>query len=148
VIQDLDGATSEPSRRRHVAVLSAATAAISLVLLYVVLAPPAHRDAAPQAAAPSPSPSFIGWEEMLAIPVASSLLQHPPLDPPAGICYAGASGEIQLGAFVAGRSLTTVVYDRTGRFPIAFVQEQRGTGRLVLTCTNPDSFMPRIDRAR
>ena len=56
MIQDLDGAVSEPPRRGHVVVLSAATAAVSLVLLFALIAPPARFGAMPQAASPAPSP--------------------------------------------------------------------------------------------
>jgi hypothetical protein len=141
VIQDLDGAPSEPSRRTHVAVLSAAVAAASLVLLLMLVAPPTPSLAPPQAASPSASPSFV-------MTVASNSLQRLPIPPPSGMCDGRSSGEIQLGVIATGGSLSTVVYDRTGHFPIAFVQEERGTGRLILRCTSPDSLMPRIDRAR
>ena len=47
-----------------------------------------------------------------------------------------------------GRALTSVVYDRTGSRPLYFVQEERGTGRLIVMCGTPDSLPPRINRAR
>jgi hypothetical protein len=57
VIEDLEGATSEPPRRRHVAALSAATAAVALVLLYLLLVPAPRRDTPPLAVSPAPSPT-------------------------------------------------------------------------------------------
>jgi hypothetical protein len=57
VIEDIEGATSEPSRRRHVAVLSASVAAVSLVLLYLLLVPAPRMDTPPLAASPAPSPT-------------------------------------------------------------------------------------------
>jgi hypothetical protein len=54
VIQDLEGATSEPSRRGQVLALSAAVATASLVLLFALVAPH-HVDTGPLAAAPAPS---------------------------------------------------------------------------------------------
>jgi hypothetical protein len=55
VIEDLDGAATEPSRRWHVALLSAALAAFSLVLLVVLVGPPANLSDTPHAASPAPS---------------------------------------------------------------------------------------------
>lgn len=165
MIEELDGVTSEPSRRRHVAVLSAATAVVSVVLFYVLVAPPIFDGAPPQAASPSPSPSFV-------MMVASNSRINPPPDmlhsrmcadgtPLAPLQVASwpeAVGEV---AFVPGRQdgareavgansqpLLIVLYDRTGSRPIAFVREERGTGRLVVTCATPDSFVPRINRPR
>ena len=57
MIEDLEGATSEPSRRTHVAALSAAVAAVSLVLLVALLGPAPRTDTPPLAAAPVPSPT-------------------------------------------------------------------------------------------
>jgi hypothetical protein len=54
VIQDLDGGAPEPSRRGHVALLSAAVAAVSLFMLFALVAPP-DLGPAPQAASPVPS---------------------------------------------------------------------------------------------
>lgn len=53
MIEDLEGATTEPSRRRHVALLSAAVAAFSLVLLVVLIGPPGIPSDVPYAASPS-----------------------------------------------------------------------------------------------
>lgn len=60
MIQDLEGATTEPTRRHHVAALSAAVAAISFALLLALIVPPSREAAVPQAAshAPSTSPSL------------------------------------------------------------------------------------------
>jgi hypothetical protein len=142
VIEDLEGATTEPSRRRHVAVLSAATAVVSLVLFYVLVAPPIFDGAPPQAASPSPS-TFAT--------VASRPLINLPLDMTrSGMCAAGETSFLLQRAVDAtgGRALTSVVYDRTGSRPLYFVQEERGTGRLIVTCAPLESGVPRINRAR
>lgn len=55
MIEDLEGATIEPSRRTHVAVLSASVAAVSLVLLYLLLVPAPRMDTPPLAVSPAPS---------------------------------------------------------------------------------------------
>lgn len=144
MIQDLDGATTEPSRRTHLAVLSAATAVFAIVLFYVLVAPPIFVDAPPQAASPSPSRTFV-------MTVASNSFINLPVDlARPGMCADGTSwGELQLAVgATGGRALTSVVYDRTGSRPLYFVQEERGTRRLIVTCATPDSFAPRINRAR
>jgi len=141
VIEDLDGATSEPSRRTHVAVLSAATAALAIVLFYVLVAPPIFDGAQPQAASPSPTRTFS--MTVASIPLNLPLdMTHP------GVCADRASwGELHF-AVDAKAPPAIVIYDRTGSRPIAFVREERGTGRLVVSCPAPDSFVPRINRAR
>lgn len=57
MIEDLEGATVEPARRGHVLALSAATAAISLVLLVALVVPPASVSVTPQLASPYPGAS-------------------------------------------------------------------------------------------
>jgi hypothetical protein len=146
VIEDLDGATSEPSRRRHVAALSAAVAAASIVLFYVLVAPPTFVGAPPQAASPSPNQSIV-------MTVASNSFMNLPVDlTRSGLCTDGTmwgNPPFQLAVDAnGGRALTPVLYDRTGSRAVAFVREERGTGRLVVTCATPDSFVPRINRAR
>jgi hypothetical protein len=143
VIEDLDGTTTEPSRRWHVAVLSAATAVVSVVLFYVLVAPPIFDGAPPQAASPSPARSF-------AMTVVSNPRINLPIDTlHSRMCVDGTSwAPLQLAVDANSRPLLTVLYDRTGSRPIAFVREERGTGRLVVTCATPDGLVPRIDRAR
>jgi hypothetical protein len=146
VIEDLDGATSEPSRRTHVAVLSAATAVFAIVLFYVLVAPPIFDGAPPQAASPSPN-------QRTVMTVASNSFINLPVDlTRSGMCADGTSwGETRFQLAVdanGGRALTPVLYDRTGSRPVAFVQEERGTGRLIVTCAPPESVVPRINRAR
>ena len=143
MIEDLDGATTEPSRRRHIAVLSSSVALVSLVLLYVLVAPPIFDGAPPQAASPSPSPSFV-----------MTVVSNPRINLPTDMLHSRMCSDgttslpLQLAVDANSRPLLTVVYDRTGSRPIAFVREERGTGRLVVTCATPDSFVPRINRAR
>jgi hypothetical protein len=146
VIEDLDGATSEPSRRTHVAVLSAATALFAIVLFYVLVAPPTFVGAPPQAASPSPSQSIV-------MTVASNSFINLPVDLTRSVMCADGTRwgnpPLQLAVdATGGRVVSFVVYDRTGSRPIAFVQEERGTGRLIVTCAQPDGVAPRINRAR
>jgi hypothetical protein len=57
VIQDIEGATPEPTRRWHVAAVSATVAAISLALLLAIIVPPSPEAATSQAASSAPGPS-------------------------------------------------------------------------------------------
>lgn len=154
MILDLDGATSEPSRRWHVAVLSAAVAAASLVLLLVLVAPPTHVDAPAQdasgevvfnvASLPSPRGSSVRT-------VISNPFINLPLDLPRwGTCAEGTrwGPQYHLAGDATYGPPFTVVYDRTGALPVAVVREESGAGRLILTCVSPDGFVPRINRAR
>ena len=59
MIEDLDGANVEPTRRGHVFVLSAATAAVALALLAALVVPRSTDVDAPLAASPSPRGSGV-----------------------------------------------------------------------------------------
>jgi hypothetical protein len=145
VIQDLDGATSEPSRRWHVTVLSAAVAAVSLVLLLVLVAPPTPVGEPPVAASPLPDQRASGETTFVSNPLGSLPVE---LTPSPTCPDAAMSAPYPLTLAPGSEPLFVVVYDRTGRAPIAFMQQERGTGRLVLTCATPDSVVPRLNRAR
>jgi hypothetical protein len=137
VIQDLDGATSEPSRRRHMAALSSATAVLAFVMFYVLVAPPTFVSA-PQAASPSPTSSAV-------VTVVSNPLNNMPLEVRSTLCAeAGTTwASFQLAVGVAGET-SFVVYDRMGSRPVAFVQEAEGTGRFIVTCVTPDRSAPQL----
>jgi len=53
VIEDIEGAAPEPTRRRHVAALSAAIATVSLVLLVALVVPTSRVATPPPAASPA-----------------------------------------------------------------------------------------------
>ena len=59
MIEDLEGSTSEPSRRFHLVALSAVSASISLAVLVALVAPTSDV-AAPEAATPAASPGPLG----------------------------------------------------------------------------------------
>lgn len=146
MIQDLDGATLEPTRRWRVVVLSAATAAVSLVLLVALIGPPMRFGEPPHAASPSPSP-----RASFAMTVASNPLRNLPLDltrssvcpdgslltPPYHLIVEAGTGRILAGAFQdesRGPHLVTLNLDA-------------GTGKVTVTCaTQPvvtgDMFDP------
>jgi len=156
VIVDIEGATSEPTRRRHVVVLSAAMAGVSLVLLFtLVFAPQFHVGTAPLAAAPAPSASAGPVKTIVSSPTmtiqsnpisqlrvdlsrASVCADGTRLDPPYHLGFAGDAGPIVAGRFDGG----------TGR-PVSVTLIIDGQpGWLTVSCATSDDFGPRIDRAR
>ena len=74
MIEDLEGSTSEPSRRFHLVALSAATAAISLAVL-VALVVPMSDVAAPETATPGASPG--AFSLTYVSPVTASFILAP-----------------------------------------------------------------------
>ena len=157
MIQDLDGATSEPSRRRHVAVLSAAVAAAAIVLLYALVAPAPRMDMPPLAASPAPTPvthtvvtfasdsaTWIRWDQL------GPFVAERPADETWTECVAG----------IGSSPPVTLVFDREGRRVVAaYTSGQTGrfiplpkayvdSGWLSVPCDASDIFAPRINRAR
>lgn len=132
MIEDLDGALSESARRRHFAVLSAATAAVSLVFFVVLIAPPKLFGEAPEAASPSPSAraSFL-------MTARSSPLTNLPLDlTRSSVCPNGSLltppyrlvVEAETGRILAG------VFDGNSVPHLVTLQADAGTGKVTVTC--------------
>ena len=152
MILDLEGAASEPSRRRHVATVSASVAAAALVLLYALLVPASPAGRVPPATAPEPSPAdrtvvtFAGgpewirggpFEESLRDAMTSTLCA-------AGV---GSSPPVHLVLDGSGRVVAAYTSGATGRFiplPRAYVS----SGWLTVPCDTSDVFAPRLNRAR
>lgn len=152
MILDLDGPTAEPSRRSHVALLSAAVAAVALVLLCVLVAPSPRVDAPPMAASAVPSTASMtvvfasgstAWtrggpfEESLRDDLRS-------MECAAGI---GSSPPVHLVFDQNGQLIAAYTSGRTGRF-IPLPQAYVGSGWLSVPCDTPDVFAPRLNRAR
>lgn len=151
MIEDLDGATTEPSRRTHVAVLSASVAAVSLVLLYVLLVPAPLMDTRQLAASPAPSPtndsvvtfaSGTAWVRSGQVSQIREVVTSTP-------CFI---------AFGSNPPAQLIVIDRNGQ-PMATYTSRTTEpsssppdhwGELIFTlpCDRPDASAPRIDRAR
>lgn len=145
MIQDLDGAVSEPTRRRHVVVLSSAIAAASLVLLFALIAPPARFGATPQTASPAPSPR--GYE----MTVVGSPLHHIRLDltrdsvcpdgtrliPPYDLVSEASSGELFATRHVVGGMSRAV--------PAQLVLDKR-TSYWIVACGTFETRAPWTDR--
>lgn len=152
MILDLDGATTEPSRRRHVATVSASVAAAALVLLYALLVPAPHTGApALPAVAPVPSPAHMTvlsasdptwirggpFEESLRDSAISTM------------CAAGngSSPPVHLVIDASGRVVAAYTSGTTGRF-IPLPRVYVGSGWLTVPCDTSDVFAPRLNRAR
>ncbi len=152
MIEDLDGATTEPSRRMHVAVLSASVAAVSLVLLYVLLVPAPRMDAPPLAASPAPGPTNGTVVTLASGPawLRSDQVSRPRDAVTTTLCVAvpGSNAPAQLTVFDSnGRPIAAYTSVPTGQ-PIAPRPDHWGEIRFTVTCDVSDVFAPRINRAR
>jgi hypothetical protein len=153
VIEDLEGAAPEPSRRGHVAMLSAAVAAVSLLLLFALIMPP-QLAVGPQAAAPAPSAVAAPGLTIFSGPT-TSFPSGSPFVPGDGrrvsecasetgsggsyIVVYNHDGSQVIGAFSMGRAGAS-----PPTAPYAYV----GTGWLTASCAAIEDVDPRIDRAR
>jgi hypothetical protein len=154
VIEDIEGATPEPTRRRHAVVLSGAVAIASLVLLLTLVVPapvvPARVDTAPAAASPASSES--AGTVMMFAPNAISRMRvdlsrttvcsdGTRLQPPYFLIQS-STGPVFAGQFD----------ERTGAqirppIPVAFRFDAR-TGWMTITCATDDLTVPRESDAR
>ena len=146
VIKDLDGAVSEPPRRGHVVVLSAATAAVSLFLLFALIAPTTRFGETPQAASPAPTPR--GYEMMV---VGGPPLHHLRLDltrdsvcpdgtrliPPYDLTRSADAGEIFAVRYVVGGASRAV--------PVQLVLDKQ-TSYWIVACGTVETRAPWTDR--
>jgi len=158
VIQDLDGAAIEPSRRSHVAALSAGVAAVSLVLLMALVVPAPRTETRPLAAAPAPSPTdgtvvtFASGSTWIRLPDRPQISEVRGVTPPGDVtstecAVIGSSQPFVLVFDRNGQPIAAYTSGRTGRFnplPQAYV----GSGWLSIPCDPSDVFAPRINRAR
>lgn len=150
VIQDLDGAAPEPTRRSHVVALSAATAGVAIVLLLALFAP-APRTASRLAAAPEPSATT----GAVAVLVSSSAwVPTGPVSPPRDgvtttVCLAGPGSNPTIHLLFDGSGELMAAYTgrTTGRF-IAMRSDYWGPGWRLVPCDASDVFAPRLNRAR
>ncbi len=151
MILDLDGATTEPSRRRHVATVSASVAAAALLLLYAILVPAPRTGTPPLAAAPAPSAASMQmWSAsdptwIRGGPFEESLRDaETRTECAAGI---GSSPPVHLVFDSSGRLVAAYTGGITGRF-IPLPQAYIGSGWLTVPCDTSDVFAPRLNRVR
>ena len=152
MIQDIDGATSEPSRRSHVTLLSAATTAVSLVLLTVLFMPGPRVGTSPHANVPVPSQTAgtVLFYDSGATRVRLDELPPQLLDDKSPLRCAAAIGStppVHLVFDQNGHLIAAYTSGRTGRF-IALPQAYVSSGWLSVPCDTPDVFAPRLNRAR
>jgi len=149
VIEDIEGATSEPSRRRHVLAASLGTAAVAVGLFLTLVLSPLDSDELPRASVTAPRPSA-------APPVVMAAPQQSIL---------GNIDETRQRACVWGPSVQWILVQgpapdpRTVRPPTIAVAIEAGTGRAIpvgdrieattrwitVICATPDNFAPRVD---
>ena len=142
MIEDIEGATSEPPRRRHVVVLSGAAAIASLVLLFSWVAPPELGMTGPAA---SPAPSVSGGPAM-------RIVTGPTIFFPAAPNFrSGTTSPSDVNVKIVSECADgthinppySVVFEGNGE-----VMVYRGSGRLTVSCATSTIGVPRIDRGR
>ena len=165
MIQDLEGATPEPARRRHVAALSAVTAAAAIVLFYALVAPAPRTDTSPLAASPAPTSvsravvTFASdsttWAELI-----EPMSIRPDLWGPFIVRRPADETWTECAAGIGSSPPVTLVFDRDGRRLVAaYTSGQTGrfiplpkayvdSGWVSVPCDTSDVFAPRINRAR
>jgi hypothetical protein len=159
VIEDIEGATSEPTRRRHVVVLSGAVAIASLALLFSWVAPP---ELVMTRQAASPAPIASAGPVMTIVTRQPMILQSAPLDfrssttLPTGVnvkLVSGCADGAQINrpyylVFEGNGQVMTVPLDASPPPSPQFISVDRGSGWLTVSCTTPTARLPRIDRRR
>ena len=159
MIEDIEGATSEPARRWHVVVLSGAVAIASLALLFSLVAPPEF-GMNRQAASPAPSAS--------AGP-AMTIVTGPTMFFPAGPPYFQSGTTSPSGVnvklvsecadgtqihppyylvFEGNGQVMTVPVDASKPPSPQFISVDRGSGWLTVSCATSTIRVPRMDRRR
>jgi hypothetical protein len=147
MIEEVEGATSEPPRRRHVIVLSAVAATASLVVLLTLLAtaPRIDTERLGASVAPSATVGTVIASTRVSSETRSSVTDSVTLtECAAGI---GSSPPVHLVLDGTGRAIAAYSSGRTGRFvplPPGYV----ASGGLTVPCDTPDVFAPRISRVR
>lgn len=155
MIQDLDGVTTEPTRRGHVVALSAAVAAVSLGLLMALVVPRMDTPpfAASSAAGPTDGRLVIFGSDSPYVPSdrSGAMVYAAPLrdgetstECAAGI---GSNPPIHLLFDHSGQLIAAYTGGKTGRF-IPLPQAYVGSGWFTVPCDTSDVFAPRLNRAR
>ena len=160
MIEDIEGAATEPARRWHVVALSGAGAIVSLVLLLSLITPAAP-GTLPQAASPAPSAD--------ASPAATTIVTGPTMFISTGPPYFVSRTILPPGVNVKlvsecadgtkinppyylvfegnGQVIAVPLDARTAASPqIASVD--RGSGWLTVSCATSTFRVPRSDRRR
>ncbi|MEO8632410.1 MAG: hypothetical protein ABI466_03560 [Chloroflexota bacterium] len=151
MIIDLDGEAPEPPRRGQVIALSAAAAAISLVLLAAISAPSPTHDAPAQAAAPvaGPTAGTVMTSGSGATRITLDQLSALRDDVTTTACVAGSGSNpsVTLVFDRSGQPIAAYTGGTTGRF-IPLRPEYWGPFSVTVPCATSDVFAPRINRSR
>jgi hypothetical protein len=143
VIEDIEGATSEPTRRRHVVVLSGAVAIASLVLLFSWVAPPefgSDRQAA------SPAPSASAGPAMTIVTGPTIFFPAGPPSFQSGTTSPSGVNVKLVSECADGTQISPpyyLVFEGNGQ-----VMVYRGSGWLTVSCATSTIRVPRMDRRR
>ena len=142
MIEDIEGATSEPPRRWYVVVLSGAVAIASLVLLFSWVAPPELGMTGPAA---SPAPSVSGGQAM-------RIVTGPTIFFPAAPNFRSGTTSpsdvnVKIVSECADGTQTNppyyLVFEGNGQVVV-----DRGSGWLTVLCATSTLRVPRMDRRR
>ncbi|HEV8654199.1 MAG TPA: hypothetical protein VGR85_01625 [Candidatus Limnocylindria bacterium] len=139
MIEDIEGATTEPTRHRHVVLLSAATAAVALVLLVALVVPP-PRVATPQeqprlpsAIIVGPATTYVTVEQLRRFVSRASECGESGLNIPPGYVWVEAPNGLTVAV---GPSQST---PRSAPLPVL---AQPRTGWLIVSCVTPNNSVP------
>jgi hypothetical protein len=149
VIEDIEGAMPEPTRRRHVVVLSGAVAIASLVLLFSWVAPP---ELVLTRQAVSPAPSATGGSAMWIV-AGPTMFFRSDTNSPSDVnvklvseCADGTQINPRYLVFEGNGQVMTVPLDASKAPSPQFVSVDRGWGWLTVSCATPTMIrVPRID---
>jgi hypothetical protein len=141
VIEDIEGATMEPSRSRHVLALSAAVASLAFVLLVALVAPQVPGGFAPEASSSPASPRGLSVPASVSNPLAQLRVDLTQ----ASQCGDGAQltpPYLLAVDMASGRVFAMTSEGRSGRpIPVMLVPASRA-GWLTVTCATPDLLAP------
>lgn len=149
MIEDIEGATSEPTRRRHVVVLSGAVATVSLVLLFSLVAPPEllmTRQAASPASSAGPAMMIVTGSTMFFRSGTYS-----PSDVNVKLmseCADGTQTNLRYLVFEGNGHVMSVPLDASKAPSPQFISVDRGSGWLTVSCATSTIRVPRLDRRR
>ena len=148
MIEDLEGAPSEPPRRRHVLAASLGTAGVAVALFLTLVFTPLRLDELPRASVPAPSPSVASL--MFVVPQQSILSNIDQMRQRA--CASGPGVQWILVPVPAPdartvRPPTTAVASEAWTGWAIPVGDRSGetTGWMTVTCATSDVFAPRVD---
>jgi hypothetical protein len=144
VIQDIEGATSEPSRRRHVLAASLGTAGVAVVLFLDLVLAPLEIDELPRqsvrAASPSAAPLVIAAPQSI-LPTIDQIRERAC----AGVQWIVASAPAPDARTVRPPTFAVAIEPATGRAIPVGDRVGETTHWMTVTCATSDALAPRVD---